>query len=57
MEYKARYLVRFLANKEMKELFNSSQEATEIAEKIWKNKMVESTVSVRLLNGDEFFIY
>lgn len=58
MEYKDIYISRFIANKDMKFLFKDNpSEAKVNAEKVWKENMLDATVTVRLLNGDEFFIY
>lgn len=57
METKDRYLTRFAAHREMKETFNESAMCKEIASQIWSDRMNDATVTVRLLNGDEYFLY
>jgi hypothetical protein len=41
----------------MKELYGESHQCKQIAEQIWKDRMAEATVTVRLLTGDEYFLY
>lgn len=56
MELKARYLNRFTHHTDMTDLFSESSMCQEVAEQIWRDRMVDATVTVRMLNGDEFFI-
>lgn len=56
MEVKDHYVARFAAHRDMKETFTESYQCREIAEQIWRDRMEDATVTVRFLNGDEYFI-
>lgn len=56
METKDRYVARFAAHRDMRQTFNESYQCREIAEQIWRDRMMDASVTVRLLNGDEYFI-
>lgn len=57
METKDRYINRFATHREMTATFNESTMCREIAEQIWRDRLQDASVTVRLLNGDEYFLY
>jgi hypothetical protein len=56
MEPKTSYLARFHANGDMRELFSEPAQRTEVASAAFAAKWAEATVTVRKLDGSEFFI-
>lgn len=56
MEERGRYVDRFQSHNAMKELFGESTQCQEIANQIWKDRMNDASVTVRMLDGREFFI-
>lgn len=56
MEDKTVYLARFHANRDMRDLYSDSKQRAEAAQEAFAAKWNEALVTVRRVDGSEFFI-
>lgn len=56
LEYKTEYLTRFMSTPAMVGLFDDPTLRTQMAEQIWRAEWLNAQVTVRLLDGNEYFI-